>query len=241
MINRALTAALLASLLVFPALAQDDEESPKRLKRGDELEERIPAVSGHLFLKAGRHEIAPMANLTLADPFRQKLIAGVSYTYHLNEYFAGSARFGVTSVSWGSGAVQVCPTPDECDGLGGGQLDQLPGNVTFFGTASVELSPLYGKLNFIAETVLHFDIYLTAGIGAVGYTIDGGSGVSPGFPIGVGQRFFVNEWFAVRLEWLDLLYFQPTSKKGSALRNQMVFTLGASLFFPSSFAPRVVQ
>jgi len=230
---------LLNGVCPTAALAQ----SVRKGKRGDELQDRIPAVSGPLFLKAGRHELSPLLSLSLADAFRQKLGGGLIYTWHLEEHFGLSLRGAYTVFERDAGAVQVCPTQDSCKGPDNATLDRLPGNLTLLATASGEVSPLYGKLNIIAEKVLHFDIFASVGVGVVGYRSSGGSGSSIGLavPLAVGQRFFVSEWFALRLELSDLLYTQVDVGGDRHLRGQIGFTLGFSFFFPTHFDARSVR
>ena len=240
--TRAIAGRLALCALVFlPSLAT--AQSVRKGKRGDELEDRIPAVSGPLFLKAGRHELSPLLSLSLADAFRQKLAGGLAYTYHVQEAFALSARGAYTLLDRDAGAVQVCPTQDSCSGPGDAALDGLPGNLTLLATLSGEVSPLYGKLNIIAEKVLHFDVFGSVGVGVVGYKSAGGGDAAIGlaFPLAVGQRFFIGRWFALRLEFSDLLYTQVDSGGDRHLRGQVSFTLGFSFFFPTTFNARSVR
>lgn len=230
------TIAILAAVLVcLPAHAS----KPRHGKKGDELSDRIPAVSGALFLKAGRHELTPIFDLSLADAFRQKLMVGLAYSYHFSEVWAVTGRFSYTVLSHGAGAAKVCPTPEQCGAPTAAELNTLPGNLTMQGDVGIEFSPIYGKVSLIAEKVLHFDVYLTLGGGVTGYgLIKNGadaSGMSPSLLAGVGQRYFIDSWLAVRLELLDTVYFQPTGKVASQLSNQMMFTVGLSFFFPTTF------
>ncbi|MDF1565376.1 MAG: outer membrane beta-barrel domain-containing protein [Deltaproteobacteria bacterium] len=234
-----LLAALVGLLLLSasPASAQ----SVRKGKRGDELQDRIPAVSGPLFLKAGRHELSPLVSLSLADPFRRKLGGGLYYAWHLQEYFGLSARVSYNFLATDSGAVQVCPTPDSCSGPGDDALDTLPGNLTLVAALSGEVSPLYGKLNIIAEWVIHFDIFGSVGAGVVGFQSASAApeaALGLAVPLSVGQRIFFNEWFALRLEFSDLLYTQKDVNEGRRLRGQLAFTASASFFFPTTFSYR---
>lgn len=230
--------ALVLGLLVVPLAAVAAE--PRTGKRGDELEDRIPAVSGSLFLKDGRHEFAPVFDMSLADAFRQKYMGGLTYTYHVTEHWAATARVAYTLGTTTSPAVQVCETAATCRSPNDAELDALPGNLRLVSGVMAEFSPIYGKINFIAEKVLHFDLYATAGVGLASYGLvlaDGDrSGMSPSLMLGVGQRYFVNEWIAVKLELLDMIWFQPTAKADTQPNNQLMFTLGVSFFFPTSFS-----
>jgi outer membrane beta-barrel protein len=239
----ALWVVLPASLVLVaaPASAQTEE---RRDLRGDELRERIPAVTGHLFLKRNRHEMAPLANVSVADAFRRKYIGGLAYTFHYDDHLGFTLRGGYSLAMTQSGSAQICTSPGVCRPPTDEELDTLPGNLNLVASVSGEFSPIYGKINLIAERVLHFDLYATAGLGAATYTFFRGgedlSGFSPTLLLGVGQRFFVNQWIAVRLEILDVIYAQPTGKtanraRDSAIQNQFLFTAGVSFFFPTTF------
>lgn len=234
----------LASVPAFSAAEQEparegSEEEDRRDLRGDELRERIPAVTGHLFRKGGRHELSPVANISVADAFSRKYIGALAYTLHLREHFAVTARAGYTLASRHSGTVQVCPEPTDCRPPTSEELATLPGQLELVAGLQAELSPVYGKINLIAERVLHFDLYVTAGLGACSYSLrklgEDESGISPALMLGLGQRYFLNQWLALRLELLDVMYLQPTGKRNRQLRNEFLFTIGASFFFPTSF------
>lgn len=231
-------AAIVLTILAFAAPVR--AQSVRRGKRGDELEDRIPAVSGPLFLKEGRHELSLLASLSLADAFRQKLAGGLIYGYHVKEAFAFSLRASYTLLARDAGAVQVCPTQDACSGPGDEVLDRLPGSLTYLFTASGEVSPIYGKLNIIAEKVLHFDLFASVGAGVVGF-VDargGGQGMGLAVPLALGQRFFFGQWFALRIELSELLYTQPDANDHTRLRGQLGLTASASFFFPTTFSYR---
>jgi outer membrane beta-barrel protein len=88
--------------------------------------------------------------------------------------------------------------------------------------------------------VIHFDVFASVGAGVVGYKSTDGSGSSIGLalPLAIGQRIFLNEWFALRVEFSDLLYTQVDSNDERHLRGQLGFTVGASFFFPTTFSYR---
>ena len=48
------------------------------------LKDRIPPVSGHCFLMAGRFEIRALG-LSFRDAFWTKYMVGATFTYHLTE------------------------------------------------------------------------------------------------------------------------------------------------------------
>ena len=48
------------------------------------------------------------------------------------------------------------------------------------------------------------------------------------------MRFFVNRWMTVRTEFRDLIYIEKAVNPAQTLRNQLLFELGVSFFFPSA-------
>ncbi|CAM3950888.1 outer membrane beta-barrel domain-containing protein [Corallococcus sp. ZKHCc1 1396] len=217
------------------------------------LRERIRPVSGHMFLKKGRFEVSPSASITIRDAFYKKYIFGGSLTYYPSETLGVSLRAGY-AVNSVAGSAQICTFTE---GSGGdtrgcraptkGELDgQAPGQLTLLGGADVQWAPIYGKLSLLAEKFVHFDMYGILGASVVQYrgpettlvdgqAIAGGkSYLTAGGNVGVGLRFFFNRWVTLRTELRDLIYVEKGREPTPTyLRNQILFELGLSFFFPS--------
>jgi outer membrane beta-barrel protein len=211
------------------------------------LRERIPPVTGYQFLKKGRWEISPSVGLSLKDGFFTKYIFGGSLTYHPYETLGIGLRFGY-SVATVSGNAEICttdasgsrgcrsPTFAEVDG-------RAPGQITLLGGVDVQWAPIYGKISLLAEKFIRFDMYGIAGVAAIRYAgpVPSGSGstskFTPGGNLGLGFRFFINRWLTVRTELRDLIYLEDVQPMpNTSLRNQIVFELGISMFFPTTFS-----
>lgn len=206
------------------------------------LRERVRPVSGHLFLKEGRFEVSPALSLSLKDAFFSKYILGATLTYHFTETLGVSLRAGY-SIPTVAAAAQICtftaaddgsttrgcrrPTFSELDG-------QAPGQITLLGGADVQWSPIYGKVSLVSETFVHFDLYGVAGAEAVQYRGPSGSTLTPGGNLGIGLHFFINRWVTLRTEFRDLIYVEKAINPSTTLRNQLLFDLGVSFFFPSA-------
>jgi outer membrane beta-barrel protein len=254
--------ALAVLLLAAPAWGQQrSEDEAGDVAEADKdaagpLRERIRPVSGHLFLMDGRFELSPMVGLSVRDAFFTKVLLGAALTYHFNEDWALSARGGYTA-SLISGSAQICspsaslsgqlagcraPTWEELTRLGGQPANRAYGLLTFVTSLDVLWSPLYGKLALFAERVLSFNMYLLAGPSLVMY---GPLNVlAPGGNVGLGFRFVVNDFLAIRLELRDVIYAEEGSEAGAAtatstsVRNQLMAELGLSIFLPTSFQER---
>lgn len=211
------------------------------------LKERITPVSGHLFLKKGRFELSPSATFSFRDAFFTKYILGGTLTYHPMETFGISLRAGYALNSV-SGSAQQCSfgqdgTTRGCNAPSFSQVDgRAPGQITMTGGVDLQWAPIYGKLSLMAEKFVHFDIYAVGGVSAVQYrgppdegaTTASTARVTPGANVGVGAHFFLNRWMTVRTELRDLIYVEKAVIPESVTRNQLLFELGVSFFFPTA-------
>ena len=120
-------------------------------------------------------------------------------------------------------------------------------------------APIYGKINLVGETVLNFDLYLTAGIGAIvknNYvatfgqigTLEDivdledaspGTEVLPSGVIGIGQNYFITQSLAVKIDarasfWVDNRpqYDPNVPVAGDQLYNNFMASAGLAVFFP---------
>lgn len=245
-------ALLCALLLAAPsAFAQSEEEeagdtteiSPDQT---EPLRDRIRPVSGHVFLKRGRFELTPSANMSVKDAFFTKYVANLGLTYHLFEELGISLRGGY-AFNTVSGAAVICPLGQGCVPPTYEQMDgRAPGQMTLLAGADVQYAPIYGKMALMSEAFLHFDMYVLAGATAVQYrapTLDGAAGSVPewavGGSVGAGMRVFINSWIAARAEFRDVIYMETVAPRPeSLLRHQIMVELGISLFLPTTFQDR---
>jgi outer membrane beta-barrel protein len=237
---RALALALLLGALAAPGAA--------RAAKGDAFEGKIEPISGQLYEKRHRLELTPSGQLSMNDSFFTKYFGGLSATWHLTEFLAVSASWagGATGTT---GSAVVCPANQGCVKAGPGALAQVPGRIRSIAGLELGWTPVYGKLNVLAQQVVHFDLGLRIGADfitadrvlaadQVAAGVTASSKGSPGAHLGLGARFFLTEALAVRLEVKDYLY-QVTvpngldaSNRTTSLQNQLFTELGLSVFFP---------
>jgi outer membrane beta-barrel protein len=243
---RTLITTLCLALVPVAAYAQTEDDagdvSEVDKDRVGPLRERIRPVSGHLFRKRGRLEISPSVTSSFNDPFFWKFLAGATVGYFPTEWLGVNLRLGMDVPSL-MGTPVISPAPELCDPVCdppdyAEKLDgKLPGQMTFIAGVDVQYAPVYGKVGVLAEKFLHFDLYGLGGLSAVGYrgpaTVGSVPMLTGGVNLGLGAHFVVARWFAVRTELRDLLYFEDL-EKGRSLRNQFLFELGFSLFFPTT-------
>jgi outer membrane beta-barrel protein len=237
-VNGKLAIALCACLIAGAAPLR------ARASEADAFENKIRPISGQLYQKAGRLELTPGAELSLDDAFFTKVLLGAKATWHFAEWLSlgGSFAAGFSSET---GSTQVCPPNQGCRPATAAQLAAVPGEIKQRASAEVGFSPVYAKLNFLAEKVIHFDLSLLAGADWISYRAvlpaptDPNAAVSPGTArafgghLGLGSRVFLGEWGALRLDFKDVLYRAEVADR-KKWQQQLLFEAGLSVFLPLS-------
>jgi len=250
---RAIRAALTALLLVAAARPAPAAAGNK----ADAFEGRIQPISGQLYRKAGRLELTLSGATSLNDAFYKKYMGSLRATWHLNEFFSmgGSYALGATART---GSDTVCPANQGCRPASASELAQVPGKLQRVAAFELAWTPVYGKLNLLAEQVAHFDLGLLVGADWITHGevlsseaaqawADGGPGPrqvsTVGGHAGVGVRLFLTDALALRWEVKDLVYAvkvpnaSRTLGSGRDVQNQLLTEIGLSLFFPFSPKP----
>lgn len=240
---------MLASLLAAPAFAASEDEagdvSEVDKDSSGPLKDRVRPVSGHLFLMDGRFEVSPGIGLSLRDAFWQKVGFGAAFTYHFTESVGLSAR-ATYNLALISGAAQICdpvgggcaqPTEEELSTFDGAPANVSYGRMGLLASVDLQWAPLYGKLALFSEKILNFNMYVLAGPSFLMYGPPGASEFTVGGNVGVGFRFFFNEWLTLRLEVRDVMYWEKNGRDLStgSFRNQLMAEFGFSMFFPTIF------
>ncbi|MFO0597302.1 MAG: outer membrane beta-barrel domain-containing protein [Myxococcaceae bacterium] len=206
------------------------------------LRDRIRPVSGHLFLMDGRFEVSPGVALSLRDAFWQKIGFGAAFTYHFTETIGLGVRASY-NLSLISGTAQICdpgtgvctlPTQRELTtDFNGNTANVAFGYMSLLTSIDLQWAPLYGKLALFSEKVLNFNMYGLVGPAFLMY----GPNTTPtlGGNVGIGFRFFFNEWLTLRLELRDVLYYEVGANDRNSFRNQLMAEVGFSMFFPTLF------
>jgi len=235
------------------AFAQSAEQDAGDISEVDKdrlgpLRERIQPVSGHVFLKKSRFEFSPSGALTLKDPFFTKYMLGLALTYHPQETLGIGLKFNY-AFPVVAGAAQICTpgslsVPAGCRAPSMSELDgRAPGQLKLVAGLEGQWAPIYGKISLIAESFVHFDLYAVLGPALVQYAGPSSTGVGSstqttvGGNGGVGLRLFLNRWLTLRTELRDLVYVENVQPlPATSLRQQIMFELGLSMFFPTVFS-----
>jgi outer membrane beta-barrel protein len=127
------------------------------------------------------------------DPFLSSYSLGGTVGYHFTEYL------GISFLYW-----------KITDGLAKANEDLI--TKTSIGVSTnpvsslmgVELTPslFYGKLSFLGEAIVHFDLHFLAGLGLLSAL--NGTYLSPW--IGIGQQIYITQYLAVRADYRLTMY-----------------------------------
>ncbi|BDG08688.1 outer membrane beta-barrel domain-containing protein [Anaeromyxobacter paludicola] len=199
-------------------------------ERDAALEDRVKAVQRKGFLKRGRFELGLAAPGSLNDAFFQKVGVAGHLGYNLAESFALKLDGGYF---WSvrTGNVRQGKLAFESQLL----ESQLRAKAMLDGV----WSPIYGKGAWLGSRIVHFDLYLAAGVGAVWSATSGSprnEGPHPAGDLGAGFRFYPSSWLSLDLGVDATLYpDQPSLTVPSTLQKLVTAQLGVTFFLPTRF------
>lgn len=195
--------------LIDPLYAQDninltDEELAKESVLP--LFEDPQSVRNRNVAKSGVFSLYPLGGIIINNPFFQSYPVGGAIGYHFNEfhsvYILGAYLFSIKTkysdqLSTPGEITQTHPYFQD--------FDIFP-QENILALGMYEFSPLYGKMSFTKDLVLHTDLLLSAGIGTIVFDT-----TSPLFAttLGLGQRFYFGKKWGIRFDLMNLLYMGP--------------------------------
>jgi outer membrane beta-barrel protein len=215
--------ALLAAMLLARAAAaavvvpeQPGACVDPTIKADLEAKRRRRSVKERLVQKTNRHELGVRGGQYVSDLFDAAPVVGAFYTYHLTEDFAVEASGAYTRLT-STGEPQLERVFSVL-----GDADRRA--LLFF--ANLEWAPLHAKLQAGASLV-HFDVYLTAGAGVVDSVLSSGVAGDGG----LGFMVFLGRAVALRLEVRDHVYRQQLLTRKLVV-NDVAATIGLSMLLP---------
>jgi len=210
------------------APAEAEAPAPETVDAGTAARlDRVKAVQRKPVIKALRAELTPIFAVSLNDSYFTHLIVGAGAAFYLHDSFGIGLRGAYFLAHPRSNKQRVI------------RIGQTAVPATFdlptaLGSFELHWVPIYGKIALINSLIVPFDLFLTSGVGFV--TTD--TNVRPSFSAGVGQRFMVNDWMAIRIEVNDTVFNDTQTVNGqprSDLQNYVMFNAGFSFFIPPTF------
>jgi outer membrane beta-barrel protein len=215
----ALIALALSVVLTSATTAQAqcvDEELKQELVGG----RHYRGVEDRLFTKAFRTEVSAMGGWYAADLYSSNWTAGGALTFHFSEDLGLEASYLYTqfhsavtdSYERRYPAIQVINAPTANANL-------------YFG--HLVWSFAYGKLRWFGDGISRFDFNAAFGAGVT----DDGTSRGATASAGLGTKFYIGKWFAVRVDVRDHV-LREVLVGDDHLVNDVIVTLGASVFIP---------
>ena len=194
------------------------------------LGDRVKAVQRKGFLKRHRFELGVDFPGTINDAFFEKLGIGGKLAYNFADSFALEARgayyFQLRSSHVREGQIAFSSQLLTSQIYGQAMLDGV-------------WSPVYGKVSWLGSSIVHFDLYLLAGVGAVWSATSlapRSEGPHVATDLGGGIRFYPKDWLSLDAGLVATLYpDQPATSAPSTLQNVVSARIGFTFFFPTHF------
>lgn len=213
-----------------PAPEKKLEAPPPFSEKDVALGDKVKAVQRKGFMKRGRLELTPLFSATVNDAFYEKFGGGLRLAYNVEDSFAIAARY-TRFTKYRSDNVR--------EGKLAFQSQLLASDIEQQVMLDGIWSPVYGKASFRQKSIIHFDLFLSAGFGLVwsstsGAPLDQGPHVAA--DLGGGVRFYPREWFAFELGLNATLYpDQPILQLPATVQKVFVASVGVSFFWPFTF------
>lgn len=190
-------------------------------------EDTISAVQKKQLRQAGRLEISPYGEMSIADPYLQRWGGGVRGAYHLREGLSVGLDLNGLG-TWATEELVMARRELHANILESRERGSL--------AAFASIAPLYGKVALPGDALVHFETFVDAGLGGALTETDSTRGVRPMVAGGLGQRVFLGEDFALTARVGGQLYAERVMVNGGPQTHAMGFwtlSLGLSAYFGS--------
>lgn len=189
-----------------------------------ESADTITAVQKRPLRQAGRLELLPYGEMSIADPYLQRWGGGLRAMVHLREGLSvGLDASGLGT--WQTEELVIAKRELHARILDSRQRASL--------MALASIAPLYGKVALPGDALVHFETFFDTGLGGAWTETDATRGVRPAVTAGIGQRMFLGEGVALTARLGGNLYAERLLVAGRPETKAMgfwSFMLGFSLY-----------
>ena len=204
-----------------------DALKQKYWEKADDSELRI--VQNRQFTKDGKLELQLFGGFLSSDPFLSVKAYGLGLGYHFTEHF-GFGMLYMKHVVSRSSALERLEAEVNRTANTNAPNNYLAGEFLW--------SPIYGKLSFLGESIIHYDFHFVFGGGPT-KTINGNYF---SFHAGLGQQVYLGKRIALKIDYRLIRYSEQIVERANPLAtnyNQVIgtrtnytdaFTIGLGLF-----------
>lgn len=200
------------------------------------------------FLRRKRVELMPFVGTTINDTLIQHTAIGANLNYFLTDVLA----IGIEGMYYFDNVLN-----DEF--LVRYHYQRVPSlnRYRYTATGNFSYAPIYGKFSILNKPIVHYDIWVSGGVGITGTEViprdfnnESFSNISLTFPVGIGTRLFVTKWLAVQVMVRNYMMLDTFEAPGRTIIdgdeakdkesetkfiNNLVLSAGVSVFFPFGF------
>jgi outer membrane beta-barrel protein len=173
----------------------------------------IVVVPRKAFLKGGRFEFAPFSGISVNDILIRHYVFGLDLNYFLTDVLSVGLQ--------GSYYIKALTERESLVGL---QYNRIPtlNRYKYGGALNFGYVPAYGKFALFNKSILHWEIFASAGFGVTqteiiprnqSYASFSTIALTPNF--GIGGRFFLFDWLTVNYSVRDYVIldkFEPANR-----------------------------
>jgi outer membrane beta-barrel protein len=198
----------LALALIGAAVGQDSVPPPGGpVDIGIVRDSDISVVQKLKYGKDGRTELGIYAGVIPFDAYTFTPMAGLSGGMHVSEAWMWEVVLG-GGYGLKNGTYKT---------LEGPAYGAAPDAYRYLGSALItaQWSPIYAKMNWQGNAVIHHDVYLLGGAGATleqALLPDNSMAVAPTVALGLGFRLFMSEKSALRIQLRDDIMYEKRTK-----------------------------
>ena len=164
---------------------------------GDEAQ--VGVVQNRAYSKANRFTLGVGGGVSFNDPFLSTKIIDTHFGYNFSEYFAIEVMYWKIFAS-GSSAYGALRDS--------GKDANINPQKAYYGVEAL-WSIMYGKLSFMGQKIIYYDLHLTAG----GGMMDTETGKDPTGTVGLGQRFYFSNNTSLRIDYRTQVYREKLVEK----------------------------
>ncbi len=180
--------------------------------------------------KTERFQLYVAPGMTTNSPWFLNLGAKVNATYHFTESFG----FEISGLFLSNSERQVAKEIRDNNDL---EPEKFVNTKSYIG-ADLFWAPIYGKISFLNDRIVPFDMYFTFGGGTSSTNSEEGN--VPTLHAGMGQIFAMSKRMAFRWDY-SWTHFSATSTPGKSGAkgtksdyDDLILTAGLSFFFPEA-------
>jgi outer membrane beta-barrel protein len=174
-----------------------------------------PVVRPQIFTSSNKLELGFGVGYVSNDPYNRIIVPAGIISYHWNDRSAFEVHLCYGLYSGKQLLSQVRQKH--------GQDPDVVSRPQFFASGNYVWTPVYGKINAFGEVVLHYDLFVLAGLGVASDQIETANVANPNgtftnkiFPLtdlSIGQRFFLSRKVALRIEVRPYIFWEQIDNK----------------------------